>query len=153
MKKRALLTITVASAALLATAGIALGTSLAGYTLRSTLDAKNQVPAQVVKAPKAKATFTGTLTRLKDGRGKLTWTLNYSDLSSTATKGLLFIPKSAKLPATAVQFCAGCKSHASGVVMPLPARVASALETRTGWVSIRTKRNPKGEIRGRLVVK
>jgi hypothetical protein len=153
MKKRAVLTTSAAFLAMLVIAGVALGVShQAGFTLRSSLDANQQVPPQAVKAPKAKATFTGTLTTLSDGRGKLTWSLSYSNLSSPATKGLLVIPQYKTKPAAVVEFCRGCKAHATGLVTPLPIRVAKALTTRAAWVSVRTKRNPKGEIRGRIVI-
>jgi hypothetical protein len=132
---------------------VALGASLSGTKLSSTLTPAQQVPPQAVKAPQARATFAATLTRIANGRGKLTWRLSYAHLSSPVTKAFIDVPRTSSKPEVVVQFCGACTAGASGVVMPLPLRVANALESRSGWVSIRTKRNPKGEIRGRLVVR
>jgi hypothetical protein len=138
------------SALLLST--VAVGASTPSFSLRSTLTAKQQIPKQVVKAPNARASFSATLIRARNGRGTLRWNLAYSRLTSRVTKALLIVPQVGRNPAVVVEFCAKCAAHDRGVLKPLPAITTKALATRRGYVSIRTKRNPKGEVRGRLIV-
>jgi hypothetical protein len=119
--------------------------------LSASLDAKQQVPPQVYKASDASGRFTGTLTRTtSNGVGKLVWTLSYSKLSGPATIAYVEVPRSGKAAEIVVQLCHRCTSDANGVVMPLTAGVTNAISTRASFVVIRTKKNPSGEITGRI---
>jgi CHRD domain len=152
MRNRSLPIILVLGSALLL-CSVAVGASTSSFTLRSTLTAKQQVPKQHVAAPRARATFSATLIRARNGRGTLRWTLTYSRLTSRVTKALLIVPQVGRRPAVVVEFCTRCAVHGHGVLRPLPAITTKALAARRGYVSIRTKRNPKGEVRGRLIVR
>jgi hypothetical protein len=119
--------------------------------MRATLNAKQQVPPQVVKAPSASGSFSATLRRKRGGKSQLEWQLSYRRLSSRATLAYVRLPANRKQGEVVVQLCKGrhCKTKVEGTVR-LPAVVAKALSGRTGYVTIRTKKNPKGEISGRI---
>lgn len=83
---------------------------------------------------------------------RLTWHVTYERLSSPVTVVMIAIPAKGKLGDVVVQLCrrSHCRPTMKGT-MRLPRSVARALATRAGYVSIRTKENPRGEIRGRLL--
>jgi len=152
--------VSVGVAALLLAAGagvgLAWGAQAKSVTMKATLTANQQVPPQHVKTPNASARFTGTLLRYERGtgahlrgRGSLTWALTYKNLSSRAKQAEVVIP-SPSGPGS-ILLCRPCKPSSHGVVKPLPIARTSALLTRTSYVVIYTKKNPKGEIRGRIV--
>lgn len=133
------------AAVLLAAAAPVIATS--GQTLTATLDAKHQVPPQVVKAPSASGRFAATLTS-----SALTWRLTYRNLSSRATFAFVFLPASGKQGQIVLDLCRPrCPSGAHGTVRLVPA-VARAVadRSRVAYVEILTVKNPKGEIRGRI---
>jgi hypothetical protein len=121
--------------------------------LAASLNAKQQVPPQAYKAGNASGHFTGTLTHVgRSGSGKLSWHLAFAGLSSPVTVAEVFVPPSSKTGEVVVQLCARCAPTSTGVTETLSAHVTKALSTGTSYVVIQTKKNPKGEIRGRMTV-
>jgi hypothetical protein len=113
--------------------------------MRATLTA---VPKRPVNAPRASARFTGSLARAPR-RSTLSWRLVYSNLSSSPTVAYIVMPKTKTQGAVVIDLCKRqhCKASTLGRFQ-LPANVARALAIRKGYVQVRTKKNPKGEIRG-----
>jgi len=149
MKRRTVLLIVLMALVVLATAGLVDAASSSTVQLRANLKA---APKQQVSVPNASARFSSTLVVRKKTKSTLGWRLTYSGLSGAPTLAYIALPKSAKQGEVTVQLCKGrrCKTgvaHSSR----LPAIVAKALATRKGYVWVRTKKNPKGEIRGRIV--
>jgi len=118
--------------------------------LQSKLDVAQQIPPPTVKSPGASGQFTGMLLRYANGRSRLQWKLSYHSLSSRATVAYVLVPAKGKSGIVEVQLCRRCKADAHGTVAPIPVRSTKALLTRPGYVIIRTVKNPKGEIRGRI---
>jgi hypothetical protein len=139
-------------AAATAFAGNALASS--GQTkvaLKASLNAAQQVPPQVYKVTDASGRFTGALTEA-GSNGKLAWTLSFAKLSGPVTVAYVDVPRTGKSGEVVVQLCRQCASGAKGVVTPLTASVTKAISTSTSYVVIRTKKNPNGEIRGRIAL-
>ena len=142
---------------IIAVIGFAVGVQavLAGMTqtstLRALLNANQQVPPQVVSARGAIGEFNGSLLHKASGKGTLSWHLTYNKLSSPATSAYIFFAKSGKHGQVVVGLCTKCKASTSGTT-PTGVIVTKALTSRTGYVTIRTKKNPKGEISGKLRV-
>lgn len=148
--RKGLLIVGVVPVFALGVQGVLAGTAQT-TSLHATLNARQQVPPQVVKAANASGRFTATLLRYSSGRGKLSWRLNYSHLSSQATYAYISLPASGKTGEVVVQLCKarGCTPTTVGTSLLL-APVTRALATRAGYVSVQTKKNPRGEIRGKL---
>jgi len=120
------------------------------FHLRANLTVGKEMPPQVVKTPKASGNFTATLViNRKDG--VLNWRLRLSRLSSEPTVAFIALPATSTKGQVVVQLCQGkrCMAGATRTII-LPLGVAKALSTRKGYAGIRTKKNPKGEIRGEL---
>ncbi len=130
---------------------LAFGT-LAGVALaRQASTVKMKAKLRSVKGTSASGRFTGTLLSYSNGRSRLSWTLTYRHLSSRVTNAELLVPAKGKQGAVAVQLCRSCKANAHGVVTPILPASTKALQTRTTWAIVYTKKNRKGEIRGRIV--
>jgi hypothetical protein len=148
---------------LLAT-GLVAGTGFAGVAaaasqqatlaLKASLDAKQQIPPQTYKASQASGHFTGTLAHVgSSGASKLTWHLAFAHLSSPVTTAYVLVPPSGGGAQFSIELCTRCASSATGVTEVLPANLTKAISTRTSYVLILTKKNPHGEIRGRMTVR
>ncbi len=149
--KRTLLAVGVCVIALGALAGVAVAGQASTMKMTARLTAKQAAKLQSVKVTNASGRFTGTLLRHSNGRSKLTWSLEYRHMSSRVTRAELVIPAQGKQGAVAVQLCRSCKASAHGVVTPILKSSTKALLTRPAWVVVYTKKNRKGEIRGRVV--
>jgi hypothetical protein len=125
-----------------ALAGVALGRQASTVKMTATL--------RPVKAASGSGRFTGTLLSSGSGRSKLSWTLRYQHLSSRVTSAEIVVPAQGKQGTVAVQLCRSCKANAHGMVSPILPASTKALRTRTAWAVVYTKKNPKGEIRGRI---
>ncbi len=112
--------------------------------LRAVLNAAQEVPKQVVKAPAAAGTFTGTLT----GK-KLSWSLAFRKLTGKATAAHIHLGKPGKAGPVAVPLCGPCSSGAKGTATLTAAQVKAILGGGT-YVNVHTAKNPAGEIRGPL---
>jgi hypothetical protein len=133
-----------------APAGIAATRHAMTTKMVARLTARQAVNLQSVKVAGGSGEFTGTLLRYGNGRSKLSWTLGYRRMSSPVTKAELVVPAKGKLGAVAVQLCRRCQANAHGVVAPILQSSTKALLTRPAWAVVYTKKNRKGEIRGRI---
>ena len=125
--------------------------TLAGVALaRQASTVKMRAKLQPTRPTSASGRFTGTVLSSSNGRSKLSWTLTHRHLGSRVTSAELVIPAQGKQGAVSVQLCRSCKANPHGVVSPILPASTKALQTRTTWVIVYTKRNSKGEIRGRI---
>jgi hypothetical protein len=137
--------VAVAATALLAS-GLALAAhSAKTYTLSAPLNAKQEVPKQVVKVPRAAGKFTGTLVG-----SKLRWKLTYHGLSGKASAAHIHLGKAGVSGNVIVPLCAAnCRSGMTGKAT-LKASVAAAIRAGKTYVNVHTAKNQAGEIRGQL---
>jgi hypothetical protein len=136
--------LTVAVAASLTVVALAFGAHANTISVQAKLNAKQEVPAQVVKDTKAKGLFTGKLV----GR-KLTWKLTFSGLTGKATAAHIHMGAVGKAGNVAVPLCAPCKSGAHGTTK-ISAAVKKALAHHKAYVNVHTAKNPNGEIKGQV---
>ena len=112
--------------------------------LAATLNARQEVPKQAVKAPAATGSFTGRLTGTK-----LTWSLSFRKLTGPATAAHIHLGRPGKAGPVAVPLCGPCVSGAKGSATLTAAQVKAVLGGGT-YVNVHTAKNPAGEIRGPL---
>lgn len=134
----------VAVAASLSVAALAFGARANTISVQAKLNAKQEVPAQVVKDTKAKGLFTGKLV----GR-KLTWKLTFSGLTGPASAAHIHIGAVGKAGNVAVPLCAPCRSGVHGKTT-ISAALKKALMHHKLYVNVHTAKNPNGEIRGQI---
>jgi hypothetical protein len=149
--KRRALTVVLCMVAFAALAGVAVATQASTVKMTARLTAKQAAKLQSVKVTKASGRFTGTLLRYSNGRSRLSWSLKYRHMSSRVIGADLVVPAKGAQGVVAVQLCRRCKASAHGVVTPILKLSTKALMTRTSWAIVYTKKNRKGEIRGRIV--
>lgn len=130
-------------------AGAAAAVRSVVFTVDANLTPGQEVPRQVVRAPRARATFTSKLTTAGKS-GSLRWGLIYRHLSSAAIAAHIHKGKPGKAGPIVVSLCGPCRSGAHGVVK-IDAKTMSAIKTGDAYVNLHTKKNPNGEIRGQLV--
>ena len=148
--KRTLLAIVVCVVASAPLAGAAMARHASTVKMTARLTAKQAATLQSVKVTRGSGRFTGSLLRLSNGRSKLSWSLTYRNMSSRVIRAELVIPATGKQGSVAVQLCSRCKATAHGVITPILKPSTKALLTRPTWVVVYTKKNRKGEIRGRV---
>ena len=136
--------ITIAVAASLVVVALAFGASATTIRVGAKLNAKQEVPAQVVKDTKAKGVFAGTLI----GR-KLTWKLTFSGLTGPATAAHIHMGAVGKAGNVVIALCTPCKSGVHGK-KTISRAVKKALLHHKLYVNVHTAKNPNGEIRGQL---
>ena len=112
--------------------------------LHATMSTAKQVPLPAVKAPRAQGLFTASLTVRT-----LSWQLTYHGLSGAALRADLHIGAKGQPGPVALRLCAPCQSGAHGTAT-LAAATAQALTNQAAYVDIRTRKNPRGEIRGQI---
>jgi CHRD domain len=119
------------------------------YPFAAKLDA-----AQVVPKPKdaenASGSVAGTITA-GPGGGTLNWRLKLKGLTGPATAAQIHLGRARKGGVVALTLCAPCARDAHGSLGG-NAGLLLALVDRPTYVEVQTTRNPKGEIRGRVVV-
>jgi hypothetical protein len=127
----------------LAMASVAFGTPK-GMGWSATLNAKQEIPAQAVKAPNGKGTFHATL-----NGSTLKWTLSFSGLSGPASAAHIHMGGMGEAGNVLVALCGPCKAKQSG-----SAKVSKAVVKAAGkhllYVNVHTAKNPAGEIRGQI---
>jgi hypothetical protein len=146
----ALLASVCVAASIVATAGATRSTA-ARYGLKATLTTKQEIPA-----PKDAHGATGVLTAkltLAGKRSRFTWRLKFSHLSGRAVSAELHFGKVGRTGGVALSLCRPCLVGASGAYKG--AYLASAAFRKPVlhgalYVTISTKLNPKGEIRGQI---
>jgi hypothetical protein len=117
-------------------------------TVRTRLNARQDVPKAKGNVRRARGTFTGTLVR-SGSRATLTWKLTFAHLTGRATQAHIHIGKRGKAGPIAVALCAPCRSGAHGK-KTVTGRALAALESGRAYVNVHTRKNPLGEIRGQL---
>ena len=140
-------TLGVAASALVAAGLAAAGES---YKVGATLNVKQEVPKQAVKAPNANGAFTGTYTEAGK-KATLKWKLTYSRLSGKATAAHIHLGKPGVAGNVIVPLCAPCKPGQTGTAT-ITSKVVSQLEAGKTYVNVHTGKNPAGEIRGQVKV-
>jgi hypothetical protein len=149
--KRTLLAVIVCLIAFGALAGVVVARQASIVKMTARLTAKQAAALQSVKVTNASGRFSGSLLRYSSGRSRLSWSLSYRHMSSRVTRAELMIPASGQQGAVSVLLCRVCKANAHGIVTPVLQPSTKALLTRPTWVIVYTKKNRKGEIRGRIV--
>jgi hypothetical protein len=108
-----------------------------------------------VHARHATGGFKGTL-KLAGNNSTFTWTLKFGQLSGAVRRAGIYFGKVAKPSKLALLLCTKCSSgvesyyHGSYVA---GTRFVRAILRGRAYVVIQTKRNPKGEMRGRIRAK
>ena len=136
-------------AAVVASAGIA--TKSQGPTsFSATLNAKAEVPRPRVGNRRPSGTFTGKLA-LRGDREVLEWKLTYRRLTGKATGAHIHYGRPGKVGRIAMSLCSRCgRNSVTGVSLTSSRRALTALRAGNAYVNVHTRRNPKGEIRGRI---
>jgi hypothetical protein len=135
--------------AALVVAGLA--AAKASYKISAPLNVKQEVPKQVVKAPNAKGSFTGTIVE-KGKSATLRFKLSYSHLSGPATAAHIHVGKRGVAGNVLVPLCAGnCHSGMAGSAT-FSKDVVDKIERGQTYVNVHTAKNPAGEIRGQVKV-
>ena len=142
--KKLVAVLAFAVAASLAVVALAFGARASSISVSAKLNAKQEVPAQVVKDTKANGKFTGTL-----AGSKLTWKLTFSGLTGPATAAHIHLGAMGKAGNVAIPLCAPCKTGVHGKTT-LSAALKKALKHHKLYVNVHTAKNPNGEIRGQL---
>jgi len=138
------------AAVTLVAAGLAAAAQI--HKVSATLNAMQEVPKQVVKAPNAKGAFSGTYVQ-HGRRATLTWKLTYSGLTGRATAAHIHLGKPGVSGNVIVPLCAvNCHSGMTGSAT-ISSTVVAALEAGKTYVNVHTAKNPAGEIRGQVKVK
>lgn len=121
----------------------------ATFPVSATLTASQEVPKQVVSAPNARGTFTGTVTANANKSGSVRWRLTFKNLSSKATAAHIHRGKPGKAGPIVVPLCGPCRSGAHGVAK-LDEKTINMIKHNDAYVNVHTMKNPNGEIRGEL---
>jgi hypothetical protein len=111
--------------------------------------------AQTVPKPKTakhgSGSFSGSIS-ISGGSGTINWKLKSTGLNGKATAAQIFLGVPQKNGIVAVDLCAPCAANAHGT-LGANAALLDAIVSRPTYVSVRTKKNPHGEITGRVIVK
>jgi CHRD domain len=137
------------AAAVLMVAGLAAAKE--SYRVSATLNVKQEVPKQVVKAPNARGTFSGTV--VENGKkATLKWKLSYSHLSGAATAAHVHLGKRGVAGNVLIALCGGnCHSGMRGTAT-FASNIVDKIERGQTYVNVHTAKNPAGEIRGQVKV-
>jgi hypothetical protein len=119
------------------------------YRLSARLNRAQEVPMPR-GANDASGSFSATIKPFGNS-GTFDWRLSYTGLSGRATAARVFLGEPGKTGVVTMNLCAPCNSHARGSVGANSALLQAVLG-RPAYVNVNTKRNPRGEIRGRIQV-
>ena len=141
-------TVGLAAGALVA-AGLGTAGSTATYKVSASLNAKQEIPKQVVKAPNATGSFSGKY--VEHGKtATLTWKLTYSKLSGPALQAHIHLGKAGVAGNVIVPLCANnCHSGMTGTAK-ITSKMVAQIEAGKTYVNVHTAKNPAGEIRGQV---
>ena len=120
------------------------------YPFAAKLDAAQERPKSK-GAEHASGKLLGTMT-VGPGGGSINWRLSLKGLTGPATAAELHLGLPGKIGVVAVTLCAPCSAKAHGS-LGANGGLLNALVSQPVYVNVVTKRNPKGEIRGRIVVR
>jgi CHRD domain len=146
--KRAVPALAVSSAAVFATVALAAGLNAASTRITAALNAKQEVPRQAVNVRNASGSFSGTLVETRRGY-RLSWRITFENLSGRARFAHVHRGRPGIHGPALIFLCGPCVSGAHGSAHVSAPEARLILERRT-YVTIRTKRNPAGEIRGQI---
>jgi hypothetical protein len=136
---------------LVALAFAAVSVAASQHRVSARLTTRVEVPKPVAATRKAFGSFTGSyVVHAKDV--KLTWKLAFVHLTGRATAATLRLGKPGKIGTQITVLCKPCKSGAGATTLMNKA-VATVLRAGETYVTVYTRRNPAGEIRGQLRVK
>jgi CHRD domain len=111
---------------------------------KAKLNAKAEVPAQVVANAAGTGTFKGTVS------GKtLKWKLTFAKLTGPATAAHIHVGAVGKAGNVLIPLCAPCKSPVSGSAKLTAAEITDFKKHKL-YANVHTEKNPNGEIRGQL---
>jgi hypothetical protein len=138
----------LAAGALIA-AGLGTAGSTATYKVSASLNAKQEIPKQVVKAPNATGSFTGTY--VEHGKtATLKWKLTYSHMSGAPSAAHIHLGRAGVAGNVIVPLCAGnCHSGMTGTAK-ISSKIVGQIEASKTYVNVHTAKNPNGEIRGQV---
>lgn len=117
-------------------------------SLTTALNARQEVPKPKGDVSRARATFTGSVTK-EGATAKLGWRLTFSGLTSKAMAAHVHIGQRGKAGPVAVSLCGPCRSGMRRSV-ELSAAALTALEAGRAYVNVHTARNQAGEVRGQI---
>ena len=142
---------------LVVTAAAAVGMTAAAVGAAAASTAKDfyvsarLTPRPEVPAPRAPVGAGGLLTGYLEGR-LLTWRLSVHGLSGRAVAAHIHIaPRGKANPKPASPLCAPCRATHVGERLLGPGTLR-AMRAGKAYVNVHTKQNPKGEVRGQLVL-
>jgi len=137
------------AAGVLVVAGLAAAAST--YKVSATLNARQEIPKQVVKAPNATGSFSGSY--VEHGKtATLKWKLTYSHLTGAAMQAHIHLGKTGVAGNVIVPLCAGnCRSGLTGTAK-ITSKIVAQLEAGKTYVNVHTAKTPAGEIRGQVKV-
>jgi hypothetical protein len=117
--------------------------------IKTTLNARQEVPRPSGNVSRATGTFTGTVT--KSGRSaRLSWRLTFARLTGRAVAAHIHIGARGRAGGVAIALCGPCRSGVQRQNVTLRPNVVTALEAGRAYVNVHTGRNPAGEIRGQI---
>ena len=117
-------------------------------SVRTSLNARQEVPKPRGNANRARGLFTATVTR-SGTSGAIVWQLTFNRLTGRAVMAHIHVGSRGRAGRVAVPLCGPCRTGARGRAT-LGAAVLTALEAGGTYVNVHTVRNPGGEIRGQL---
>jgi CHRD domain len=130
---------------------VSLAAAKGSYTISATLNVKQEVPKQAVKAPNARGSFSGTVVE-SGKKATLKWKLSYSHLSGKATAAHIHLAKRGVAGNVLIALCGGnCHSRMRGTAT-FSSDVVDKIERGQTYVNVHTAKNPAGEIRGQVRV-
>jgi hypothetical protein len=137
------------AAGALVVAGLASAGATTTYAVSASLNAKQEIPKQVVKAPNATGSFSGTYVE-HGTTATLKWKLTYSRLSGKANAAHIHLGKTGVAGNVLVALCAGnCHSGMTGTAK-ITSKIVAQIEAGKTYVNVHTAKNPNGEIRGQV---
>ena len=130
---------------------VSLAAAKGSYTISATLNVKQEVPKQAVKAPNARGSFSGTVVE-SGKKATLKWKLSYSHMSGKATAAHIHLGKRGVAGNVLIALCGGnCHSGMTGKAT-FSSNLVDKIERGQTYVNVHTGKNPAGEIRGQVKV-
>ena len=137
------------AAGVLVVAGLAAAAST--YKVSATLNARQEIPKQVVKVPNATGSFSGSYVE-HEKTATLKWKLTYSRIGGSATAAHIHLGKTGVAGNVIVPLCAGnCRSGMTGTAK-IASKIVAQMEAGKTYVNVHTAKNPAGVIRGQVKV-
>ena len=116
--------------------------------VRTTLSARQEVPAPNGSVGRARAVFTATVTKT-GSRAIVTWKLTFSRLTGAAAAAHIHVGVRGKAGPVAVALCGPCRRGVTGRAT-VRGSALKALAAGRAYVNVHTARNPGGEVRGQI---